>query len=279
MTTVVFGPSGNVGRHVLGGLLAAGEDVRAAAREPAKAGLPPGVPAARADLDRPDTLGPALDGAERAFLYAHPDGIGGFVTAARQAGLRRVVLLSSAAINRVGPEGSPIARRHRAVEVALEESGLEWTFLRGGMFATNTLAWWRRSIREESVVRTAYPAAHTAPVHEADIAAVAVAALTHDGHAGRTYQLWGSESVTVREQVAQIATAVDRPIELELISPDQARTELGRTMPPAAVEAVLGVWAAGTGRPAEISTVVAETTGSPARNFAQWAADHADDFR
>jgi hypothetical protein len=53
---------------------------------------------------------------------------------------------------------------------------------------------------------------------------------------------------------------------------------MGRTMPEVAVTAILRVWAAGQGRPAEVSTVVAEVTGHPARTYAEWASDHADDF-
>src|SRR4051812_7597264 len=134
MTTVVFGARGNVGSQVAAALRAAGEDVRPTSRDPKGAGVV-------ADLTDPATLPAALAGAERVFLYAHPEGVDGFVGAARDAGVRRVVLLSSAALARPGNEDSPIARRHRAVEEAIEASGLEWTFLRAGMFATNTRVW------------------------------------------------------------------------------------------------------------------------------------------
>jgi hypothetical protein len=50
-------------------------------------------------------------------------------------------------------------------------------------------------------------------------------------------------------------------------------------MPPFAAEGILRQWTAGNGIPAPISVIVAKITGSPARTFAQWAADHADDFR
>ena len=271
MTTVVFGSRGNVGSHVLAGLRAAGEPARATSRV---AG--PGLVVA--DLREPATLGPALDGAERAFLYAHPEGIDGFVRAARQAGLRRVVLLSTGALARPGAESSPIAERHRAVEEALEASGLEWTFVRAGMFATNTLAW-RPSIVAEGRVRLPYPEAFTAPLHEADIAAVAVTALLGAGHAGQAYPLWGPQSLTLRDQVGAIAAAVGRPIAVETVTPELARIEMSRVMPEFAVNAVLGVWAAGVDRPAAVSTLVPELTGRPARTYREWAVDHSADFR
>ncbi|MER5918007.1 NAD(P)H-binding protein [Streptomyces sp. NPDC001982] len=68
MVVVVFGARGNVGRHVADGLLAVGEQARAVSRTPA-AGLTPGLEAVAADLERPETLPAALDGADKVFLY------------------------------------------------------------------------------------------------------------------------------------------------------------------------------------------------------------------
>jgi len=73
MVTVVFGARGNVGRHVVAGLLASGERVRAVSRNPA-ADFGPGPEVAAADLERPETLPAALAGAGQVFLYAKPDG-------------------------------------------------------------------------------------------------------------------------------------------------------------------------------------------------------------
>jgi uncharacterized protein YbjT (DUF2867 family) len=279
MVTVVFGAQGNVGRHVAAGLRAAGERVRATSRDPGTARLPAGVEVVAADLERPETLPAALDGAEKVFLYAKPLGIDGFVAAARSAGVRRVALLSSAAVVRASAANNPIARAHRAVELALEESGLAWTFVRGGMFATNAVWWWATSIRTEGVVRTPYPDAHNAPVHEKDLADIAVTALTRPGHDRMAYTVYGPQSLTLRQQVEQISAAIDRPVALEVCSVDEARVALARTMPPPAVDAVLRLWAAGTGAPAPTSTAVPDVTGHPARTFAEWAGDHADDFR
>ena len=68
-------------------------------------------------------------------------------------------------------------------------------------------------------------------------------------------------------------------IALELVSLEQARVELGRTMPPIGVDAILAAWRAGTTAPPQVSTVVADVTGRPAHTFAQWAEEHANDFR
>lgn len=279
MVTVVFGARGNVGRHVAAGLRAAGVPIRATGRDPHAPGFPPDTPVVAADLDSPDTLPAALEGAEKVFLYAKPDGIDGFVKAARSAGVQHLVLLSSASVVLPDAEHHPIAQLHRVVEVAIENSGIDWTFIRPGMFATNTLWWWAQSISTDGTVRTAYPDAQTSPLHEKDMAALAVTALTEPGHLRQAYTLYGPESLTIRQQVEHIGEALGRKITLDVISVEEARSDLARSMPPIGVETIMGMLAASVDRPAKTSTVVEEVTGRPAHTFAQWAQDHADDFR
>ena len=283
MTVLVTGASGHVGRAVLDQLLAAGADVRASSRDPGTAQLPAGVPVVAADLTRPETLPAALTGVTRVFLYAQPEGIDNFVQAAQAAGVEQVVFLSSASLVEPGAADNPIAQHHRAVEQALERSGLAWTFVRPGAFATNALQW-ARAIRAEGVVRIPYPQSESAPIHEADIAAVAVAALTGDttpvrGYPNAAPHLTGPESLTQERQVTLIGEAIGRGVRCVELTPDQARTEMGSFMPPQFVEVLLRTWAATDGVPATISDAVAQFTGRPARSFASWAHDHAADFR
>jgi uncharacterized protein YbjT (DUF2867 family) len=279
MATVVFGARGNVGRHVAAGLLAAGEQVRVTSRNPSTARFPPQLQVAAADLEEPGTLPTALAGAGNVFLYAKPAGIQGFVEAARAAGVRHVVLLSSAAVASADAEHNPIARLHRAVELAIEQSGIDWTFIRPGMFAANTRWWWAEPIRRASAVRLPWPDAQTAPVHEKDIAAIAVAALAGHAHSRQAYTVYGPQSLTLRQQVRHIGDAIGRDISLSVIAAGQARQELAASTSPAAADAVMGAWRAGNGGPAPTSVIVEKITGRPARTFAEWAADHAGDFR
>ncbi|MET7337484.1 NAD(P)H-binding protein [Nonomuraea sp. NPDC005650] len=279
MVMVVFGARGNVGRHVAAGLLAAGERVRVTGRDPEKGGFPAGAEVVAADLELPETLPAALEGATKVFVYALPDGVAGFVEAARSAGVRQVVLLSSAAVLIEGSGPNPIAEHHRTVESAVEDSGLDWTFIRPGMFATNTLWWWREPIRGDGVVRLPYPEAQTAPIHEKDMAALAVTALTEPGHERQAYTVYGPESLTLRRQVEHIGEAIGRPVAVEVVSDEEARREMARTMPPFAVEVIMKQWATRVDAPAQTSTVVEKVTGRPAHTFAEWAVDHADDFR
>jgi uncharacterized protein YbjT (DUF2867 family) len=192
---------------------------------------------------------------------------------------RRVVFLSS-------PHQTPhpffqqpnaMAAMHADIERSIEASGLEWTFLRPGMFAANTLLWWAPQIRAGNVVRWPYGDAPTAPVHERDIAAVAVRALLDSGHDGKDYVLTGPASLTQREQVIAIGEVIGRPLRFEEMTPDEARQEF--KAPPPVVNMLLNAWAAALGQPALVTSNVAEITGRPARSFRDWVADHAGEFR
>ncbi|MFJ6381135.1 NAD(P)H-binding protein [Kitasatospora sp. NPDC092039] len=283
MPTVVFGARGNVGRHVAGGLLAAGEQVRAVSRVPV-AGPTPGYDAVVADLGRPETLPAVFDGADSVFLYGmldprQPYDIDEVAAAAAAAGIRQVVLLSSVAVILDPDADHPVARLNRTIEQSVQRSGLNWTFLRPGTFATNTRTWWAESIRTDNVVRLPRPFAQSAPVHEKDIAALAVTALTEPGHSHQAYTVHGVESLTLQRQVEHIGEAIGRHIRVEHISDEQARADVARTMHPVVADAIVSQWAAADGVAAVTSAIAEKITGAPAHTYAQWAADHADDFR
>lgn len=278
MTILVTGARGHVGGAVLNELLAAGKVVRVSSRAPRPGQFPDGVEVVRADLTDPASLPDALAGVRKVFLYAHPEAAAEFATAARKAGVEHVVLLSSSSVLFPDAEANPIAVRHFAVERALDEAGLDRTFVRPGYFATNSLRW--QSIRTERVFRTAFPEATTSPVHERDIAAVAVRALLDDAHRGAAYAVLGAGPVTVLDQVGAIAEALDESVRLEEVDVDTYRSELVTQLPAFMVERL--IQAGGTVRelPAELAVdAVPEVVGRPALTFAEWARDHVADFR
>jgi uncharacterized protein YbjT (DUF2867 family) len=129
------------------------------------------------------------------------------------------------------------------------------------------------------VVRWPYGAAETAPIDVRDVAAVAARALYEDGHAGGDYVLTGPESLSQAEQVGVIGAVLGRQIRFEELSPEEFRRETADTWPGPVVDMLLAAWRATIGRPAFVTSTVAEVTGSPARTFRQWVADHADGFR
>jgi uncharacterized protein YbjT (DUF2867 family) len=164
------------------------------------------------------------------------------------------------------------------VEAAIEGSGKEWTFLRPGMFAANSPGFWAEQMRTGDVVRWPYLDCETAPIDERDIAAVAVRALVENGHAGKEYMVTGPESLTQREQVEIIGQALGRVLRVEDVPPDQAGAVVLPGSPAALVDKLLAAWSGGLGIPAYMTRTVEDVTGRPPRKFAEWAADHRQDF-
>ncbi|WP_433660999.1 SDR family oxidoreductase [Nocardia sp. CA-128927] len=276
---LVIGATGHVGGHVVSQLAATDVEVRALARTPAAASMPTGVEVVQGDLTKPETLTRALDGVDAVHLTwpALPADAAKAVVEVIAEHARRIVLLSSGAVrDDVEEQDNPIGKAHALIEQPIRDSGLEWTFLRPYGFATNTLEW-APQIRTGNVVRGAYGAASMTLLHEADIAAVAVRALTSDEHIGARYELSGSARLSRVEQVAAIGAALGRPLTWEEITPAQARAQMD-WLPAEFADYILGGLAAMVDAPGPRTSTVQEVTGVPARSYAKWAADHAADF-
>lgn len=278
---LVTGATGNVGRQVVSQLLAIDDvRVRALTRDPASADLAAPVEVMRGDLTVPETLDLCLDGVDAVFLVwtTDPTAVSAAVDRiARYA--RHIVFLSS-------PHQTPhplfqqpnlLAKMHAEIERLIKASGLDWTFLRPGMFAANARSWWAPQIRIRDIVRWPFAEAPTAPIHEGDIARVAASALTETRHHGAEYVLTGPQSLTQREQVEIIGDVIGRPLRFEEISPETARQEL--PFPTPALNMLLAAWAAALGQPALVTSTVAEITGAPALSFRDWVNDNVAAFR
>jgi uncharacterized protein YbjT (DUF2867 family) len=272
MKILVTGATGHVGRPLVGQLLAAGHEVRALTRDPAKADLPAGAGVVAANLAETSSLSDVFDGVDAAHLITFdgadfaPLANGAEIVAlARKAGVRKVTVLKG-----------DVAKS--SLEEAIEDGGLEWTALAPVEFMSNALEW-AESVRTEGVVRDGFADSRSAMVHDADIAAVAAVALTGDGHAGREYWLTGPEALTPAEKVRTIAEVLGRDVRFVELSKDEivARWRASgyddesvefflamRTAPPEAGRTVL--------------PTVREVTGKPARTFAQWVGENAAAF-
>ncbi len=279
---LVTGATGRVGRAVVAELLGMGVPVRALTRRPATAGLPATVEVVAGDLTVPDSLDSVLQGVGAVFLlWTAPPGTAPAVVERLASHTRRVVFLSSPhqTPHPFFQQPNPMARFHAEVERLIAAAGLQSTFIRPGMFASNAQFWWGSAIRDGDVVRWPYGAAETAPIDERDIAAVAARALFGDGHTGGDYVLTGPESLSQAEQVSVIGAALGRRIRFEELSPEEFRRETAGRWPGPVVDMLLAAWGATIGRPAFVTSTVSDVVGSPPRTFRQWVADHADAFR
>ena len=281
-SVLVTGATGQIGSEVVSQLRGTACRIRAMSRHPRSTHLPPDVETVVGDLSAPDTLDACLNGIDSVFLvWMAPLAAAAPAIERIAAHARHIVLLTSP--HRTPhpffqqPNGMRVI--HAGVEQLIEASGLGWTFLRPGPFAINCRNWWAPQLRNGNVVRWFYADAATAPVHERDLAAVAVRALCDEGHDGREHVLTGPASLTQREQVTIIGDAIGRPLRFEELSRESAREEmLAMTFPPPVADMLLDAYAAAVGQPALVTSAVEDITGAPARSFHDWAMDHAADF-
>lgn len=277
---LVTGATGKVGGAVVTQLHAAGVPVRALVR--GESDLPEGVEAVHGDLGDPTSLGTALDGVDSVFLvwpFLSAVGASDVIDAIGKHA-RRVVYLSSAGVGGEKEKpGEAITMFHTELERLIEASGLEWTALRPTGFASNTLGW-AEEVRTTGAVRAPLGRLARPLIHEADIAAVAVQALTTNSLLGARPLLTGPALVTQKQQVALIGEAIRRPVRFEEIGLDEAAEQMKAAGYPAElVEAVLPAQAEMIDDPEPVNDEVERITGTPARSFRAWAVDHAADFR
>ncbi|MEV4292444.1 NAD(P)H-binding protein [Nonomuraea bangladeshensis] len=269
---VVTGATGNVGGELVRLLTAAGEQVTAVSRN-AGTSLP-GVRHHRGDLGEPAGLKDAFTGARALFLLVAGQEPRAVLDAAAAGGVRRVVLLSSQ-----GAGTRPHAYAHAAdFERAVRESGLAWTILRPGGFASNALAW-AGTVRAHRTVAAPFGDVALPAVDPADLAEVAAVTLREDGHEGRTYELTGPRATSPRERAAAIGAALGTEVRFTEQSPEEARAGMLTFMPEPVVEATLAI----LGNPVEaerrVSPDVERVLGRAPRTFGDWAARNIAAFR
>ncbi|MGW3353541.1 SDR family oxidoreductase [Nonomuraea rubra] len=280
-TYLVFGATGNVGRRVAERLAWSGAAVRATSRNPEAAKLPHGVEVITPDLTAPG----ALDDVEGAFLmwpFHSGDPARPIVDALKRRVRRVVFMTGGGTLPGLAPDEqpNPVARWHATVERLIEQSGMEWTVLSPSTFMANTL-WWSTQTKAGDSVRGAFGSLAMTPVHEDDIAAVAVHALIEPGHATHRYTLTGPEVLTQAEQVRLIGQAIGRPLHWQELTLEQERARLlaDPGFPDDFIGELLDGYAtmAAAPRP-EVTSAVPDITGTPATTLSAWAAEHAADF-
>jgi uncharacterized protein YbjT (DUF2867 family) len=279
---LIIGATGNIGRQVVTQLTAARVQVRALVRNPDGACLPPQVEVVRGDLTSPETLDACLAGIDAVFLVWTAPATAVAPALERIAKHARRIVFLSAPLKTPHPffqQPNPSRTLAEDIERRIEASGLEWTFLRPGMFALNSRHFWGPQIRAGGVVQWPHLAAPTAPIDEQDIAEPAVLTLTRDGHAGMEYVLTGPESLSQHEQIATIGSVIGRPLRIEEVSPDEARRGCLKELPPPVATKLLDAWAAAIGQPAYVTHTVRELTGRPPRTFRDWVTRNAAEFR
>jgi uncharacterized protein YbjT (DUF2867 family) len=263
-TTLVLGGTGKTGSRVARRLAALGRSVRVGSRR----GTPP------FDWDDEATWERALADVGAAYVSYYPDvaipgaadRVDSFVKLALKCGVRRLVLLSG--------RGEDEAQR---AERVVQDSGADWTIVRASWFAQN--------FSESFLVSAVQAGEVVLPVGDIpepfvdvdDIADVAVAALTEDGHAGQLYEVTGPRMLTFADAVAEIAAATGQEIRYVQISPEAFKMALSEQGLPADLVWLLDYLFATVldGRNAFVTDGVERVLGRPPRDFSDYARDTA----
>ncbi len=282
---LVAGATGTTGGEVVRLLQEQGEPFTAMVHSAAKAEVlqAAGIDTVVADLADRASLGLAMKGAESLFLLSasvadQADLQLNAVEAAEKASVGFIVKVSALGAH---PE-SPLAigRAHADVEEGLAASGIPHAILRPGSFMQNFLGT-AETIRGQDQFYGSSGDGKIAMIDAWDIAAVAVALLTGEEHAGGVYPLTGPEALSNTEAAAVISEVVGREIRYVDVSGDAFKAVL--------LEAGLEEWLAddlvtlndllAEGAEARVTDDVERVTGRPARTFAQFVAGCADAFR
>ncbi|MEV4097600.1 NmrA family NAD(P)-binding protein [Streptosporangium saharense] len=263
---LVLGGRGKTGRRVVARLRDLEVPVRVASRSTGTL----------FDYGDPETWGPALEGVRAVYLvpmaeFVDPSAVAAFVARAAEQGVRRIVLLSARG------ENSQTSAPQEPFEKVVRDAVPEWTILRAGWFAQN----FSEDFLLEPVMsgELALPAGEgrEAFVDVADIADVAVAALTGDGHAGQVYDLTGPEAISFGDVAAVISRVSGHQVRYVPVDRETYAAALsGLGYPQEAVEAVADLMedlARGAGD--WVGDGVRRALGREPRSFAEFAEEAA----
>ncbi|MGR6924303.1 hypothetical protein ACU635_59430 [[Actinomadura] parvosata] len=261
---LVTGATGKTGSRVRNRLEDLGVPVRAAARTGE-------IPF---DWSIPATWGPVLDGVSGLYLVVpHLGGpqaardVAAFSRQAAAAGARKAVLVS------FPDTGDPSYQHVLDTERALSEAGLEAAVLR--------MRWLFQNFSEDFLhasvlagdLRLPAGNGREAFVDALDVADVAVAALTTDGHTGQVHELSGPRLMSFADAVAAIAQATGRPLTYTPLTPQQyAAEQRAHGVPEEWVDLTIGLYA--QVRDGGLNTLtpdIEKILGRPARDFTDYA--------
>ncbi|NUR91109.1 MAG: NAD(P)H-binding protein [Nonomuraea sp.] len=269
---LITGATGNAGGALVRTLAGAGVGVRALVRREAE--LPAEL--AMGDLNDPGSVAAALDGVRGVFLLSGYDRMAETLAEIAKAGVEHIVLLSAVAAEAASLD-NPVSAYHVESESLVRECGVPWTILRPRTFMSNTLRW-AGQVRAGDVVRDAFPDVAVATVDPLDIAAVAAAAFTENGHDGQVYGLTGPRALRPADRVRVLGEALGRELRFEGLTEERARAEMAATMPEAYVEAFMGFFARGELDESAVLPTVERVTGRAPRTFEEWAAANVEAF-
>lgn len=278
MTILITTPNGKVGSEIVRLLAEAGHTVRVGAHTVEKARQAfPDSEVVSFDYDDDESIRAALNSVTTLYLAAPGDmpstPVNHVVDLAKAAGVERIVKLSASGVE----QGDSALRQN---ELHIEQSGLKYTFLRPNFFMQNYSTGNRDSIAQQGAFYEPADNEKTSFIDTRDIAAIAVAALTQEGHEGKAYTITGAEALDRNQVAAAISEATGKPVQYVALSDEQFREAVGGVMSPAYVELMSGLYSfVRQGWTSQTTDAVQQVLGRAPISFEQFARDHADMWR
>ncbi|MFT3915574.1 MAG: SDR family oxidoreductase [Anaeromyxobacteraceae bacterium] len=215
---LVTGATGHLGRLVVEGLTkkVPAAQIVAGARTPAKASdlAARGVQVRHLDYDRPETIEAALRGVEKVLLVSGSEmgrRLPQHTNVVNAVARARPKLLVYTSILKADRSRIGLADEHLATEKLVTASGVPYVLLRDGWYIENYTANLAGALAS-GVLLGAAGSGKVSPAARADYAEAAVAVLTQDGHAGKTYELAGDRAYTLADLAADIAKGSGKPV-------------------------------------------------------------------
>ena len=287
MRVLVIGGTGAVGSQLISQLVALSNPptIRASTRSPTTANFPPTVESVAADLSDPSTFPPLFAGVDGAFLYTTSNGAySELATAAKAAGVQRLVLLSSNSV--VDEPDSKIGAYHKRAEELIRASGVHYTFIRAGFFHSNFHKFVDPQLQLNSggVIQLPYPEALIAPVAEEDLAAVALTALTTDSLLDVAELVTGAQVVDFTTELAAISkvreAAGKPPLIVRQVSEAEwvsKYTNVLQQVPPSLVKLLAQRWGEMVGKQPKVSGSE-RLTDKPGTTVEQWVESRKEEW-
>jgi uncharacterized protein YbjT (DUF2867 family) len=280
---LIVGATGAVGSELVRQFAATGRRVKALVRDESKAASIAHLAApVIGDLAAPATLEQAFKGAERVFVLSPPIPEMELLDrnafdAAIAAGAKRIVFLSNYGAGEFGDDDWHF-QAYAANERRLASLDVDWTILRPTRFMNYTPYVWGSVFQRNLLLEGGGEGAMTV-IDPADIAAVALLALTKDGHEGKTYDLTSEDSFTALQLANMLSQALGRDLDIFHGDTEALRAALVECGAPEVYAPIMASYfatvAAGHWR---VTDTVGQVLGRKPRSYAQWLERNLPDI-
>lgn len=265
MKILITGATGSVGRFLIEELSFTKHTILALTRNAEKYESNDRITYVTGNLNDVNTFIDILKEVDCIFLLLTSECDPNIISAASNAGVKKIVGLSNGT--------------KYLVEEYLKNYSQEWTILYPVEFMKNVLLFWQDSIRHSQRVKSPFPEAPSAQIHERDIADVAAKVILESGHQHKSYYLTGPEILTPHKRVDILSDILQIPIQFVEQTEEEARLEyeswgMSKDLIDYAIYSMK--------MPEEYMYTVLNTTekitGKPARTFRQWVEEHRQYF-